>query len=216
MWIAASCDALTRRAAHHHNRIDYFPEAVAEAGAMRCPQCGNDNQQGAAFCSRCGTRMFAPKPSAVREYALAVYRPSLWYYANGFLVGGILIAAGARVLSGRIQNLQIPVQAGFSIVGLGVLIILITMIRARTVNWSLTSDRLIEKRGLLASRRREMELADIRSVEVDKRVFQRLFGLGDVTIASAASSDYAIRLHEIQDPDNAAETIRKARLKRMA
>jgi membrane protein YdbS with pleckstrin-like domain len=47
-------------------------------------------------------------------------------------------------------------------------------------------------------------------------VFQRLFGLGDVTIASAASADYAIRLHEIQDPDNAAETIRKARLKRMA
>ena len=90
------------------------------------------------------------------------------------------------------------------------------MIRARTVSWSLTSDRLIEKRGLIASRRREMELADIRSVEVDKRVFQRMFGLGDVTIASAASADYAIRLNEIQDPDLAAETIRKARLKRMA
>ena len=69
---------------------------------------------------------------------------------------------------------------------LGVLVWIVTMIRARTVNWSLTSDRLIEKRGLVASRRREMELADIRSVEVSKRVFQRLIGLGDVTIASAA------------------------------
>ena len=68
---------------------------------MRCPQCGNDNQQGSAFCSRCGTRMFAPKPSAVREYALATYRPSLWYYANGFLVGGVLIAFGARLLYGK-------------------------------------------------------------------------------------------------------------------
>ncbi len=90
------------------------------------------------------------------------------------------------------------------------------MVRARTINWSLTSDRLIEKRGLVASRRREMELADIRSVEVAKRVFQRMFGLGDVTIASAASADYAIRLNDISDPDHAAETIRKARLKRMA
>ena len=179
---------------------------------MRCPQCGNDNQQGAAFCSRCGTRMFAPKPSAVREYALATFRPSLWYYANGFLVGGILIAAGGRLLYLKFQ----PIQLGFVVVGVGVLIWIVTMIRARTVSWSLTSDRLIEKRGLVASRRREMELADIRSVEVDKRVFQRMFGLGDVTIASAASADYAIRLHEIQDPDNAAETIRKARLKRMA
>ncbi len=179
---------------------------------MRCPQCGNDNQQGAAFCARCGTRLFAPKPSAVREYALATFRPSLWYYANGFLIGGILIAAGGRLLYIKFQ----PIQAAFVVVALGVLTWLATMIRARTVNWSLTSDRLIEKRGLVASRRREMELADIRSVEVDKRVFQRMFGLGDITIASAASADYAIRLNDIQDPDLAAETIRKARLKRMA
>ncbi len=183
---------------------------------MRCPQCGNDTEQGAAFCSRCGTRMFAPKPAAVREYALAIFRPSLWYYANGLVVAGVLIAFGARLLYGKFQQVQVPVQAGFAIVGVGVLIIIVTMIRARTVNWSLTSDRLIEKRGLLASRRREMELADIRSVEVSKRVFQRMIGLGDVTIASAASADYAIRLNDIFDPDHAAETIRKARLKRLA
>jgi uncharacterized membrane protein YdbT with pleckstrin-like domain len=179
---------------------------------MRCSQCGNDNQQGAAFCSRCGTRLFAPKPASVREYAIAIFRPSLWYYANGFLVGGVLIAAGGRLLYLKVQ----PIQLGFAVVGLGVLTFIVTMLRARTVSWSLTSDRLIEKRGLVASRRREMELADIRSVEVDKRVFQRMFGLGDVTIASAASADYAIRLHEINDPDDAAETIRKARLKRLA
>jgi uncharacterized membrane protein YdbT with pleckstrin-like domain len=179
---------------------------------MRCPQCGNDTEQGAAFCSRCGTRMFAPKPAAVREYALALYRPSLWYYANGFLIAGVFIAFGGRLLYLKFQ----PLQVGFALIGLGILIIIVTMIRARTVSWSLTSDRLIEKRGLIASRRREMELADIRSVEVTKRVMQRMIGLGDVTIASAASADYAIRLHDIFDPDNAAETIRKARLKRLA
>jgi len=183
---------------------------------MRCPQCGNDTEQGAAFCSRCGTRMFAPKPAAVREYALALYRPSLWYYANGFLVAAIFIALGGRLLYGKNLPPQIHPQVGFVPIGIGILIIIVTLIRARTVNWSLTSDRLIEKRGLIASRRREMELADIRSVEVSKRVMQRMIGLGDVTIASAASADYAIRLHDIFDPDNAAETIRKARLKRLA
>jgi uncharacterized membrane protein YdbT with pleckstrin-like domain len=179
---------------------------------MRCPQCGNDTQQGSAFCSRCGMRLYAPKPASVREYALAQFRPSLWYYANGFIVGGAIVAFGGRLLYVKFQ----PVQVGFAVVGLGVLTFIVTMIRARTISWSLTSDRLIEKRGLVASRRREMELADIRSVEVAKRVFQRMFGLGDVTIASAASADYAIRLNDIYDPDNAAETIRKARLKRMA
>ena len=195
-----------------------MPEVAEEeaADAMRCPQCGNNTEQGAAFCSRCGTRMFAPKPAAVREYALALFRPSLWYYANGFLVAAIFIALGGRLLYGKNLPPQIHPQVGFVPIGIGILIIIVTMIRARTVNWSLTSDRLIEKRGLIASRRREMELADIRSVEVTKRVMQRMIGLGDVTIASAASADYAIRLHDIFDPDNAAETIRKARLKRLA
>jgi len=156
--------------------------------------------------------MYAPKPAAVREYALATFRPSLWYYANGFFVGAVLIAAGARLLYVKFE----PVRAGFALIGIGALFFIVTMIRARTVSWSLTSDRLIEKRGLLASRRREMELADIRSVEVSKRVVQRMIGLGDLTIASAASADYAIRLNDIGAPDEAAETIRKARLKRMA
>jgi len=182
---------------------------------MRCPQCGNDTQQGAAFCSRCGTRMYAPKPAAVREYALAQFRPSLWYYANGFLFGGLLIAIGAILLY-QLHVKREPIQAGFAVVGVGALTFIVTMIRSRTISWSLTSDRLIEKRGLLASRRREMELADIRSVEVSKRVAQRMIGLGDVTIASAASADYAIRLNDIGSPDETAETIRKARLKRMA
>jgi hypothetical protein len=151
--------------------------------------------------------MFAPKPAAVREYALALFRPSLWYYANGFLVAGVLIALGGRLLYVKPQP-PLPPLLGFVPIGLAILIIIVTLIRARTVNWSLTSDRLIEKR--------EMELADIRSVEVTKRVMQRMIGLGDITIASAASADYAIHLHDIFDPDHAAETIRKARLKRLA
>lgn len=179
---------------------------------MRCPQCGNDTQQGAAFCSRCGTRLYAPKPAAVREYALAQFRPSLWYYANGFLAGAVLITLGAGLLYIRYE----PIQAGFAVAGVGAIALIVTIIRSRTLSWSLTSDRLIERRGLVASRRREMELADIRSVEVSKRVMQRVMGLGDVTIASAASADYAIRLNDIGAPDEAAETIRKARLKRMA
>jgi uncharacterized membrane protein YdbT with pleckstrin-like domain len=156
--------------------------------------------------------MYAPKPATVREYALAQFRPSLWYYANGFLFGGVLIAIGAILLYLKREL----IQAGFAVTGVGALTFIVTMIRARTVSWSLTSDRLIEKRGLLASRRREMELADIRSVEVSKRIVQRMIGLGDVTIASAASADYAIRLNDIGAPDETAETIRKARLKRMA
>ncbi|HVN63921.1 MAG TPA: PH domain-containing protein [Candidatus Binataceae bacterium] len=156
--------------------------------------------------------MFAPKPDAVREYALDVYRPSLWSYAGVFSLGAIIIALGASVMSNDHDQWRI----GFGLIAFGGLTFLSAIIAVRKVSWNLTSDRLIERRGFVATRKREMELADIRSVEVTRRVLQRLVGLGDVTIASAASADYAIHLDNIANPDVAAETIRKARLKRLA
>ncbi len=86
----------------------------------------------------------------------------------------------------------------------------------RAVGWRITSDRLIEQRGLLATMRREVELQDIRSIEVSRRFLQRIAGLGDVLISSSASADFLIRIANIHDPEAVAETVRKARLKRLA
>jgi uncharacterized membrane protein YdbT with pleckstrin-like domain len=69
---------------------------------------------------------------------------------------------------------------------------------------------------VLATNRREMELADIRSVEVSQRLLQRMLGLGDVTIASAASADFIVHLNHVAKPSQIAETVRQARLKRLA
>ena len=75
---------------------------------------------------------------------------------------------------------------------------------------------MIEDAASLSSRRREMELADVRSIEVNRRFIQRAIGLGDIGIASAASADFMIRMFDIPDPERVAETLRQARLKRLA
>jgi uncharacterized membrane protein YdbT with pleckstrin-like domain len=179
---------------------------------MRCPQCGFDAAQGAMFCSRCGTRLFAPKPAAIREYVLLKVRPSLWYCANFFIVGVLVSAFGGRTLYVE-HNLW---RIAFALMALGVVIVVCGLLANRSVDWSVTSDRIIERRGLLATTRREMELADIRSVEVSQRLLQRMLGLGDVTIASAASADFIVHLNHIAKPAEIAETVRQARLKRLA
>jgi uncharacterized membrane protein YdbT with pleckstrin-like domain len=179
---------------------------------MRCPQCGFDAAQGAMFCSRCGTRLFAPKPAAIREYVLLKVRPSLWYCANFFIVGVLVTAFGGRTLYVQ-HNLW---HIAFALMALGVVIVVCGFLANRSVDWSVTSDRIIERRGLLATNRREMELADIRSVEVSQRLLQRMLGLGDVTIASAASADSVVHLNHIAKPAEIAETVRQARLKRLA
>jgi uncharacterized membrane protein YdbT with pleckstrin-like domain len=164
------------------------------------------------FCSRCGTRLFAPKPAAIREYVLLKVRPSLWYCANFFIVGLLVAAFGGRTWYVQ-HNLW---RLAFALMALGVAIFVSGLVANRSVDWSVTSDRIIERRGVLATNRREMELADIRSVEVSQRLLQRMLGLGDVTIASAASADFIVHLNHVAKPGRIAETVRQARLKRLA
>jgi len=143
---------------------------------------------------------------------LAKVRPSLWFYSRFFIVAVLLIGFGIRILYVARSGWQIA----FALIAAGVLMIIAGILARRTVSWNVTSDRIVEKRGLLASHRREMELADIRSIEVSQRALQRLLGLGSVTIASAASADFMIRMTDIANPNQIAEMVRQARLKRLA
>lgn len=180
---------------------------------MRCPQCGTESHPQAAFCARCGARLLEPKPAAVREYSIALIRRSYWYFAGQIGLASALAGGGVYLIFATSeQNWRI---------GLALIVVALVMggvipLAHRAVLWRITSDRLIEQRGFLATSRRELELQDIRSIEVNRRLGQRLAGLGDVTVASAASADYVIRLADVYDPEGVAETIRKARLKRLA
>jgi uncharacterized membrane protein YdbT with pleckstrin-like domain len=179
---------------------------------MRCPQCGTESNPQAAFCSRCGAKILEVKPASVREYSIAMIRRSYWYYMGQIILGTILTSAGATLLLKAVQ----PMQLGFVLLAIGIVIWIVIPLAHRSVSWRITSDRLIEQRGILATSRREVELQDIRSIEVTRRLRQRLAGLGNVVVASAASTDYLIRMTDVYDPDGVAETVRKARLKRLA
>jgi membrane protein YdbS with pleckstrin-like domain len=179
---------------------------------MRCPQCGFEAVQGATFCSRCGQRLVASRPAAQREYALTRILPSWWHFARAILLFIVLIAAGFYLLLAY----RVDFLIGVGLLVAAAVVLTLTSLARRYTSWSLTSDRLIERRGWLASHRREMELSDVRSIEVDRSLSQRMLGLGNVMIASAASADFMIRLWDVPDPERVAEILRQARLKRLA
>jgi len=179
---------------------------------MRCPQCGFEAVQGAAFCSRCGTRLLAARPAAQREYVLVRILPSWWHFVREILLAVGLALGGLYFLF----TLRVDFRIGIGLIAAAVLIITSATLHRRNSSWSLTSDRLIERQGLLASHRREMELADVRSIEVACSFAQRLLRIGNVMIASAASADFMIKLCDVPDPERVAEMLRQARLKRLA
>jgi uncharacterized membrane protein YdbT with pleckstrin-like domain len=150
------------------------------------------------------------KPTAVREYSIALVRRSWWYYVRSLLAGAVLVGLGLYLIY-RSLNMMF----GLGLVVAGLLIWAVIPVARRSLSWLITSDRLIEECGILATRRRQLELQDIRSIEVTRSLLQRLTGLGDVVIASAASAEYLIRLSDVYDPDGVAETVRKARLRRL-
>jgi uncharacterized membrane protein YdbT with pleckstrin-like domain len=178
---------------------------------MRCPQCGSEASPGAAFCSRCGTRVVPVRPVAQREYALTRIFPSWWHFIRAILLAVFLTCSGVYIL----LAVHIDYRVGVGLIGAAVLVMTLATLQRQNTNWSLTSDRLIERRGLVATHRREMELTDVRSIEVDRSFAQRLLGIGDVMIASAASADFIIRLWDVPDPEQVAEMVRQARLKRL-
>jgi membrane protein YdbS with pleckstrin-like domain len=178
---------------------------------MRCVQCGAEMAQGASFCSRCGARLHVPRPGAPREFALLRVWPSWWEFTRQSVAALMLILGGLYLLfTHREAWGWVPV---LWVLGFGALVS--TAITRRRISWSITSERLIERSGIVATRERHMELADIRSVEIAQTASQKMLGLGDVVVASAASSDFAIRLKSIADPHGVAEKIRQARLKRL-
>jgi uncharacterized membrane protein YdbT with pleckstrin-like domain len=179
---------------------------------MRCPQCGIEAAANAAFCSRCGTRVMTPRPETKHEYALTRILPSWWHYARDLIVVMAIFLGALYSTAAPHGNRLI----GIALMALAFVILGLIYLARSSTSWSLTSDRLIERRGLLSSRRREMELADVRSIEVNRSLKQRMLGLGDVGVASAASADFMIRMLDIPDPERVAEILRQARLKRLA
>jgi len=177
---------------------------------MRCPQCGFNAEPQATFCSRCGARLHAARPENRREYALVRIYPSWWRFAGPIVIAILLLGASGWMAA---HGQQEPAVVAFLA---SVVVFLLTILVRRSTSWSITSERLIEYRGLLLTRRLEIELADIRSVEVTRRLMQRLKGLGNILVASAASTDFLIKLEDLARPDDIAEMLRQARLKRLA
>src|SRR6266849_6917193 len=179
---------------------------------MRCAQCGFEAGVGVVFCSRCGTRFMQPRPAAIREYALNRIVRSWWHFAREFVMALAMCLGGLFLLGESRGNglLGLLLMLG------SIALVVLAGLARRGTTWSLTSDRLIERRDMFASSHQEMELIDVRSIEVSRSLLQRLLGLGTVAVASAASAEFLIIMSDIRDPQHVADTVRQARLKRLA
>jgi membrane protein YdbS with pleckstrin-like domain len=180
---------------------------------MKCARCGFEAVAGAGFCPRCGFALHAQAAPAGREYAVARFLVSWWHFRGTLFLG--CFCFGAALASAFLRAGARPTIAPLIMMLLSGIIFLGALLARRYTSWRLTSERLIERRGMLSVYRRELELIDIRSVEIYRGLIQRLAGLGNVTVSSAASKDSSITLYDVRDPEQVATQIRQARMRRL-
>ena len=149
---------------------------------INCPECGKQVSTAAKACPYCGYPVAehvpqteaagnpVAEPASMNQQVLAEIRPSWWGYF-WYLFFFFLIVP--------------PFIAWFK--------------RAATV-LRIYSDRIHLERGLFSKCYRDYNPHDIRSIDIDQSFFQRMVGIGDITISTAATVEAAEEIDSIPNP----------------
>ena len=154
---------------------------------VNCPECGKQVSTAAAACPNCGFPVAEKVKAAEAEAAgvgptdpnglLAEVRPSWWGYFWHLFFFFLIIP---------------PIVAWWQ--------------RGKTV-LRVYPGRITLDRGRVSKCFRELMIQDVRSVDIDQGFFSRMVGIGDITIATAASADAAESIENIPDPHRIRELI---------
>ena len=68
-------------------------------------------------------------------------------------------------------------------------------------------ERIHLERGILSKCYQDYNPRDIRSIDIDQSFFQRMAGIGDITISTSASVEAAERINSIPDPKGVRDLI---------
>ena len=147
---------------------------------VNCPECGRQVSTAAKACPNCGYPVAEHVPKTQTEMGavaspdsapvLAEIRPSWWGFFWHLFFFWLIVP---------------PIVAAFKRAG--------TVLR-------IYPERIHLERGILSKCYQDYNPRDIRSIDIDQSFFQRMAGIGDITISTSASVEAAERINSIPNP----------------
>lgn len=180
---------------------------------MFCNRCGQAIPVGSRFCNVCGTEQsgrptgegrypaFSPTPGS--EQPVFELRPTLRFIIAGYLLAGALALACAALIA------MAPFRSFWLVLGVAAVLLAVPgwyHLRRETEVYRLTDRKIEIRHGLFNRTVRNIPLTSIQDVTATATLGERLLGIGDIVIESAAETG-KIALRNVPQPARYAEAI---------
>jgi len=186
-----------------------------------CPKCqapmaSPDSMIGQAeTCTECGnvaTVPNSPHPSAPAAVAVLPPTPTPVAAPPSAPAAGLSRGPNDRtVLSARpamFRNRPVAFILLVILFPLGIIVLPIWWLVCLCTRLTVTESRTILRTGILSKATNEVRHHDVRNIQVNQGIFQRLFGVGDIGISSAGQAGIEITVSGMPAPQAIAKAIR--------
>ena len=116
------------------------------------------------------------------------------YWPSLVLANGLVVAAVVLGLTGVGLPFALACGAG------AVLVYGYIMLQRYSWRFTIDENRISRHKGIISRNQQSIRLADLRSVELNQSLWQRLMGLGDLSFYSSGSDDAEVRFFGIHSP----------------
>ena len=158
---------------------------------INCPECGKQVSTAAKACPSCGFPVAEkveqgeagsqPATKAAADELLAEARPSYWNFFWHWFFFFLIVP---------------PIIAWY---------------RRASLVLRVFPNRITIERGVFSKCYQDYLPRDIRSIDIDQSFLARMFGIGDITISTAATAEASEKIEGIPDPKGIRELILRQR-----
>ena len=186
---------------------------------MFCHRCGKTLPPDSKFCNGCGTGITSEQPNLAsqtfssvsippeispqsEEKVIFQIRPSFYSVGTAYAIA----ALGCILATAIIGLLAFPLKIVFVFAALAFCFPIVRHIQRNRIVYTLTPSKIEIDSGILSKTVRNIPLRNVQDVTVSAKLFERMIGIGDVIIDSAAEAG-KIRMRQIPDPRKQADLV---------
>ena len=191
---------------------------ITNPNLISCPDCLQPVSRHAPTCPHCGAPLgaatgktgAAESDSGKKEEVILKCHPSMKNYMGSVVLGILSMSISFLVFlwlfffgeKFNITGIKMIVALGIlAVVFLfGASLHLQVWFKTRFTRYRITNRRIVVTRGLIAKDQNEIWIKDMRNANLIQSAWQRIIGIGDILIGTAATADTEIRLVGIRRP----------------